>query len=79
MPDVEGTLWIRRALATLEPEDREIVMLREYEGLSYAEIGDVMQLPLNTVRSRLFRARMHLRDVLSQQVPIHQKVGHGSR
>lgn len=78
-PDVEGTLWIRRALATLETEDCEIVMLREYEGLSYAEIADVMHLPLNTVRSRLFRARMHLRDVLSRDLPITQKVGHGSR
>ena len=78
-PDVEGALWVRRALSTLEPEDREIVMLREYEGLSYAEIADVMQLPLNTVRSRLFRARTHLRDVLSRELPIHQKVGHESR
>jgi RNA polymerase sigma-70 factor (ECF subfamily) len=79
MPDVEGTLWVRRGLATLAPDDREIVMLREYEGLSYAEIADVMQLPLNTVRSRLFRARMHLRDALSGELPIHQKVVHGSR
>jgi RNA polymerase sigma-70 factor, ECF subfamily len=78
-PDAEGALWVRRALATLEPEQREIVMLREYEGLSYLEIAHVMQLPLNTVRSRLFRARMDLRDALSRQSPIHQKVGHESR
>ena len=78
-PDADGALWVRRALATLQPDQREIVMLREYEGLSYLEIADVMQLPLNTVRSRLFRARMDLRDALSRQLPIHQKVGHESR
>ena len=78
-PDADGALWVRRALATLQPEQREIVMLREYEGLSYLEIAQVMQLPLNTVRSRLFRARMDLRDALSRQLPIHQKVGHESR
>ena len=78
-PDADGALWVRRALATLQPDQREIVMLREYQGLSYLEIAHVMQLPLNTVRSRLFRARMDLRDALSRQLPIHQKVGHESR
>jgi RNA polymerase sigma-70 factor, ECF subfamily len=79
MPDVEGALCVRRALAALEPEDREILMLREYEGLSYLEIAQVMSLSLNTVRSRLFRARMHLRDALSRQLPINQRVCHESR
>jgi hypothetical protein len=39
-------------------------MLREFEQLSYAEIADLLQLPLNTVRSRLFRARSALRELL---------------
>lgn len=39
-------------------------MLREYEGLSYQEIAELRQLPLNTVRSRLFRARIALRALL---------------
>jgi RNA polymerase sigma-70 factor, ECF subfamily len=39
-------------------------MLREFEQLSYAEIADLLRIPLNTVRSRLFRARMALRDLL---------------
>src|SRR5213592_4323988 len=60
----ESGLWVRRAVERLDPLDREIVMLREFEQLSYAEIADLLQLPLNTVRSRLFRARTALRDLL---------------
>jgi len=60
----ESGLWVRGAVERLEPMDREIVMLREFEQLSYAEIADVLQLPLNTVRSRLFRARTALRELL---------------
>lgn len=60
----EAGLWVRRAVQKLDPLDREIVMLREFEQLSYAEIADLLQLPLNTVRSRLFRARTALRNLL---------------
>lgn len=60
----EAGLWVRRAVEKLDALDREIVMLREFEQLSYSEIADLLQLPLNTVRSRLFRARTALRDLL---------------
>ena len=60
----ESGLWVRRAVEKLEPIDREILFLREFEQLSYAEIVDLLQLPLNTVRSRLFRARTALRNFL---------------
>lgn len=60
----ESALWVRRAVEKLDPIDREILLLREFEQLSYAEIADLLELPLNTVRSRLFRARMALRNLL---------------
>lgn len=60
----ESGLWVRRAVEKLDPLDREIVILREFEQLSYGEIADLLHLPLNTVRSRLFRARTALRDLL---------------
>jgi RNA polymerase sigma-70 factor, ECF subfamily len=60
----ESGLWVRGAVKKLEPMDREILLLREFEELSYAEIADLLQLPLNTVRSRLFRARTALRNLL---------------
>jgi RNA polymerase sigma-70 factor (ECF subfamily) len=48
----------------LNPSEREILMLREYEQLSYSEIASLLRLPVNTVRSRLFRARMALKEHL---------------
>jgi RNA polymerase sigma-70 factor (ECF subfamily) len=65
----DAELWLRQAVAKLERLDREILLLREFEQLSYAEIADLLQLPLNTVRSRLFRARMALRDLLATPAP----------
>lgn len=60
----EEGLWVRHALQQLDPNEREILMLREYEQLSYEEIADLLRLPVNTVRSRLFRARMALKELL---------------
>ncbi len=60
----EETVWVRQALGKLETGEREILMLREYEQLNYAEIAELLRLPVNTVRSRLFRARMALKDFL---------------
>jgi RNA polymerase sigma-70 factor (ECF subfamily) len=60
----DSVLWIRQALDRLDASEREILMLREYEQLSYAEIADLHHIPVNTVRSRLFRARMALKEHL---------------
>lgn len=65
--DRDAVLWVRQALQELDPIDREVLMLREYEQLSYQEIADLQALPINTVRSRLFRARMALREALERK------------
>lgn len=62
---MDADLWLRDAVNRMERLDREILLLREFEQLSYAEIAELLRLPLNTVRSRLFRARTALRDLLS--------------
>jgi RNA polymerase sigma-70 factor (ECF subfamily) len=64
-PD-EG-IWVRDALGHLQKDEREILMFREYEQLSYEEIGVLMRLPVNTVRSRLFRARLAMKE---QLIPV---------
>lgn len=63
----ETAFWVLEALAKLDANDREILMLREYEQLSYSEIAGLLQLSLNTVRSRLFRSRMALKQYLEPQ------------
>lgn len=65
--DATAVLWVRQALAELEGDDREVLMLREYDQLSYMEIATLMGVAVGTVRSRLFRARMALRDKLVGQ------------
>jgi len=52
---------VMAALQTLQPEHREIVVLRELEGMSYREIAETLNLPAGTVESRLFRARQELK------------------
>ena len=78
-PSVRNTLdtelFLRQALAKLESTDREILLLREFEQLSYAEISGLLQLPVNTVRSRLFRARAALREVLTVRRPRLERAG----
>jgi RNA polymerase sigma-70 factor (ECF subfamily) len=66
--DPSAVLWIRDALARLDPDHREVLMLREYEQLSYDEIAELLKIPVNTVRSRLFRARAELRALLEPQM-----------
>jgi RNA polymerase sigma-70 factor (ECF subfamily) len=65
--DPEAGIWVRQGLAQLEAEQREVLMLREYEQLSYAEIADVLRVPVNTVRSQLFRARLALKELLAPE------------
>jgi RNA polymerase sigma-70 factor (ECF subfamily) len=62
--NTDAAIWVRDALGRLEQTDCEILMLREYEQLSYAEIAGLLRLPINTVRSRLFRARLALKEQL---------------
>jgi RNA polymerase sigma-70 factor, ECF subfamily len=62
---VDAGIALREAVGKLDRTDREIVLLREFEELSYLEIAGLLHIPVNTVRSRLFRARRALRDLLS--------------
>lgn len=56
------------ALAELRPAFREVIVLREMEGLAYREIADVTGAPIGTVMSRLSRARIELKTILTRLI-----------
>jgi len=56
-----------RALEGLPPDYREVIVLRELQGLSYKEISDVAGVPVGTVMSRLSRARTRLQQALRDE------------
>jgi RNA polymerase sigma-70 factor (ECF subfamily) len=57
----ERTDAVRRAVAALTPELREVVLMKEFEGLTFQEIADALEVPLSTVKSRLYTALKQLR------------------
>jgi RNA polymerase sigma-70 factor (ECF subfamily) len=57
------------ALARLSPEHRAVLVLKDLEGQKYEDIAEVLDVPIGTVRSRLHRARLELRDLLQGQEP----------
>jgi RNA polymerase sigma-70 factor (ECF subfamily) len=59
---------IARAISALPVEFRELITLRHFGGLSYEEIADVKQMPLGTVKNKLFRARAVLKERLSGEL-----------
>jgi RNA polymerase sigma-70 factor (ECF subfamily) len=60
----ERACQVQQALATLSDEHRTVLVLREMEGCSYEQIAGILELPVGTIRSRLHRARLQLRDQL---------------
>jgi len=64
----ERTELLRKSLAELPTESREVLILRELEQLSYREIADIAGIPVGTVMSRLSRARLRLQQALSAQL-----------
>jgi len=60
----ETAAEVQQALAALSDEHRSILILREIEGNDYETIGQILDLPIGTVRSRLHRARTQLKDEL---------------
>jgi RNA polymerase sigma factor (sigma-70 family) len=56
---------VARALASLRAQERDVLLLFAWAGLSYEEISEALQIPVGTVRSRLSRARARARELLS--------------
>lgn len=58
---------VQKAILTLPPSSRVVLVLREYEGLSYQEIASALEIPIGTVMSRLNFGRSRLKEILAPQ------------
>jgi RNA polymerase sigma-70 factor (ECF subfamily) len=63
--ETERAAAVRAAILALPEHVRSVLVLREYEGLSYVEIAEALDIPLGTVKSRLNDARRRLGEALS--------------
>lgn len=58
---------LREALCKLRPEERELILLVDWQGYNYQEIATILKIPLGTVKSRIHAARNHLKKVISDE------------
>jgi RNA polymerase sigma-70 factor (ECF subfamily) len=61
---------IREALARLSPEHRAVLVMKDMEGQKYETMAEILQVPIGTIRSRLHRARLELREVLEKSEKV---------
>jgi len=63
---------VQDAIASLSEEHRTVLVLREIDGCCYDTIAEILELPIGTVRSRLHRARLQLRDQLREVLTLDE-------
>ena len=61
---------VHMALGQVDEEFRQVLVLRELEGCTYDQISQILEVPVGTVRSRLYRARIQLRDHLAPWLAV---------
>lgn len=59
---------IQQALSRLSPEHRVVLVLKDMEGQKYEDMAEVLNVPIGTIRSRLHRARLELREILEKEI-----------
>lgn len=68
----ERARQVHEAIAELSEEHREVLVLREIDGCCYDTIAQILELPIGTVRSRLHRARLQLREQLKEVLMVDE-------
>jgi len=58
--------FIQRGLLKLKEDQRELLVLRDLQGFSYEEMGELLSLPVGTIKSKLHRSRMDLKEILER-------------
>ena len=68
MSDAQIRMDVQTALDSLSEEHRQVIVLREMEGMTYREMADCLDVPRGTVESRLYRARRKMQEVLGDYI-----------
>jgi RNA polymerase sigma-70 factor (ECF subfamily) len=63
----EDEVILQNALNRLSPEHRSVLVLKDLEGQKYEDIAEILGVPIGTIRSRLHRARLELRELLQSE------------
>ncbi len=66
--------FITKVLQNLDPKLRIVIVLRHYEDMNYSEIADILNIPVGTVKNRLFRAREKLQQLIMNNPVMLQEV-----
>ena len=72
----ERTALVQKAILSLPDASRAVLVLKEYEGMSYREIADALDIPLGTVMSRLNYARKLLKEKLEPKLYVQMEAEH---
>ncbi|NLX99131.1 MAG: sigma-70 family RNA polymerase sigma factor [Rhodopirellula sp.] len=72
MEEAERRQQVEQAIAALSEEHRAVLVLREIDGCCYETISEMLGLPIGTVRSRLHRARLQLREQLREVLLLEE-------
>ena len=75
MEQAEQERRIHQALARLSPEHRAVLVMKDMEGQKYEIMAEILQVPIGTIRSRLHRARLELRELLEKDEGLGQATG----
>lgn len=67
LEQTETQRLVRQAVDLLDEERRDVLLLRDFDGLDYEAIASTLEIPVGTVRSRLHRARTELKEILQQK------------
>ena len=70
LESAERKRLLREAIMKLSEKDRTLIVLRDVRGLSYEELARVLRMPEGTVKSRLSRAREHLKKILAADAEL---------
>ena len=65
----ETSAAVRKALAEIPDASRELILMRDFQDLDYAEIAERLEVPVGTIKSRLSRARAALREAVTAHLP----------